>query len=80
MANIKVPEGFDVMHNTRSLVLHLIAKGQDEKLKCNRAVSANYKYGGKPFMLVCTTCARNVQLLESAVPSPTVRVDSEDET
>ena len=79
MVNIKVPEGFDVMHNTRSLVLHLIAKGQDEKLKCNRSVSANYKYGGKPFMLVCTTCAKNVQLLEGAVPSPTVSVGSEDE-
>ena len=34
---------------------------------------------GKPFMLVCTTCARNVQLLESAALSLTVRVDSEDE-
>ena len=72
-----VQEGFDVMHSTRSLVLHLIAKCQVEKLKCNKAVSANYKYDGKTFMLVCTTCDRNVQLLVSVVPSPTVRVGTE---
>ena len=55
-------------------------RGQAEKMKCNRAVSANYKYGGKPFMLVCTTCAKKVQLLEGAVPSPTVSAGSEVET
>ena len=31
------------MHNTRSLALHHIAKDQDEKPKCNRSVSANYR-------------------------------------
>ena len=45
----------------------------------HRAVSANYKHVGKPFMLVCTSCAKKVRPLEGAVPSPTLSAGSEDE-
>ena len=74
-----MPSGYFVVHNSRSLIRHLVAEGESERFKCGRRFTSSACEGCRAYMAFCKVCSRNVDLDDGTLLSPTDVISTDED-